>query len=266
MIERAPTAFQAHPLDALRTRLAALPPLWPSACAVCHRRGEPGVDFCRACRGHLPGLHVRDGRGDIVETLCGRCGRWWPGELPGAVCAPCAARSPPFARTVVPWRYDFPLDGLIRRMKYRDERVLARVFGTLLAREACRTDGLPETRADLPDLVLGVPSSRARREGGFDHAAALARWCAREIGLPDRSALAERIVDTGRLAGLSRAAREDRIRGAFRADPRVHGRRVAIVDDVLTSGATAGELARELYDTGAVSVELWVLARTPATG
>lgn len=222
------------------------------------------MDLCRACRGHLPGLHARDERGNIVETLCRRCGRRSIGELPGALCAACAARPSPFARTVVPWRYDFPLDGLIRRMKYRDERVLARVFGTLLAREAVRTDEPSRTRIDPPDLVLGVPSSRARREGGFDHAAALARWCARESGLPDRSALAERIVDTGRLAGLSRAAREDRIRGAFRADPRVRGQRVAIVDDILTSGATAGELARELYDTGADSVELWVLARTPA--
>ena len=236
--------------------------LWPSVCVVCHRRGEPGLDLCRTCRAHLPGPCIRDRRGDVLETLCRHCGRWCAGGLPEAGCAACAARPSPFARLVAPWRYDFPIDGLIQRMKYRDERVLARVLGTALAREAYR-EGAAAT-AGPPECVIGVPSGRARRERGFDHAAALARWCARELGLTGESALAERIVDTGRLAGLSRAARHDRIRGAFRADARVRGRRVAIVDDVLTSGATATELARELYDTGAASVELWVLARTPA--
>lgn len=197
----------------------------------------------------------------IVETLCRQCGERFAGCLPGGSCAVCAVHTSAFARLVVPWRYEFPLDQLIRHMKYRDERVLARVFGTLLAREA---RGDFASAHPLPDCLLAVPSRAARRERGFDHAAALAHWCARELALPDRSALAARIVDTGALAGLSRAARQDRVRGAFRVDGAVYGQRVAIVDDVLTSGATATELARELYDTGAASVELWVLARTPA--
>lgn len=231
--------------------------LWPSVCVLCRRAGARDIDLCDACLACLPRLA---GGGD---ALCARCGERLHGRhaVSGAeVCGSCAARSSPFSRLVVPWRYDFPLDRLIARMKYHDERVLARVFGTALAREACRD--LPATRR--PDVLLAVPSRAARRDSGFDHAAALARWCARECRLVDASGLATRIVDTGSLAGLSRAERADRIRGAFRADARVADLRIAIVDDVLTSGATAGELARELYDTGAAAVELWVLARTPA--
>ena len=221
---------------------------WPPACVVCHRAGSAGLDLCRGCRACLPALVDADGR------LCPHCGEL-VAETAGD-CAACATRLSPFARLVVPWRYAFPLDGLIRQMKYREERVLARVLGTLLAREAA---GPP-----LPDLLVAVPSRSVRREAGFDHAAALARWCARELAVGDGSALATRVLDTGALAGLSRAARQERIRGAFRVDEAVAGRHVAIVDDVLTSGATSTELARELYDTGAASVELWVLARTPA--
>jgi len=223
--------------------------VWPSACVVCHRAGAPGIDLCDACLECFPPLVDADG------AVCARCGE--PG--PASPCRPCAARLSPFARLVVPWRFAFPLDGIIRLMKYRERRVYARVLGTALAREARRDPAVV-----LPDLLIAVPSRAARREAGFDHAAALARWCARELDVPDASAFATRTVDTGSLAGLSRAARQDRIRGAFRVDGRVAGRHVAIVDDVLTTGATAGELARELYDTGAASVELWVLARTPA--
>lgn len=229
--------------------------LWSPTCVVCHRAGAPGIDLCDACRACLPRLAGADG------ALCPRCGERDPGRGEGEapVCSRCAARPSPFDRLVVPWRYDFPLDRLIHRMKYRDERVLARVLGTALAREARRSPG-----ARPPDALVAVPSRAGRRASGFDHAAALARWCARELRVPDASGLAARIVDTGSLAGLSRAERSLRIRGAFRVDGRVAGRRLAIVDDVLTSGATSGELARELYDTGAASVELWTLARTPA--
>ena len=227
--------------------------LWPPTCVICRRAGEPGIDLCRSCLDELPRLAGPDG------ALCPRCGEWLGGGRGTAVCRHCAGRPSPFARLVVPWRYAFPLDALIGRMKYRDERVLARVLGTALAREAARVPA-----AVRPELLVAVPSRAERRESGFDHAASLTRWCAREARVPDGSSLARRIVDTGALAGLSRAARADRIRGAFRVDDRVAGRRIAIVDDVLTSGATAGELARELYDTCAASVELWVLARTPA--
>jgi ComF family protein len=159
----------------------------------------------------------------------------------------------------VPFRYAWPVDCLIHQLKYRKQGNHARVLGVLLARMAA--DSSPR----LPDILLPVPMHSARlRERGFNHAADIARWCGSELHVEVRASWASRILDTGALAGLSRAEREHRIRGAFAVSERVAGLRIAIVDDVLTTGATASELARELYDTGAAEVELWVIARTAA--
>ena len=103
------------------------------------------------------------------------------------------------------------------------------------------------------------------RERGFNQAQDIARWCGQVLGIGVQAGWVSRIVDTGALAGLSRMERQHRILGAFRANDALAGRRVAIIDDVLTTGASARELAREIYDSGADSVEVWVLARTSSS-
>ena len=116
----------------------------------------------------------------------------------------------------------------------------------------------------MPDCIVPVPMHRSRlRQRGFNQAAELAHWCARELDLMSLPDSAARIADTGSLASLSRAERQLCIRGAFSVDANLADQHVAIVDDVLTTGATSGELARELYDTGVAEVSLWVIARTP---
>ncbi|MBX2882856.1 MAG: ComF family protein [Granulosicoccus sp.] len=162
-------------------------------------------------------------------------------------------------RIIAPYRYVFPMDRLIQRMKYQGDRRLGRVLGSLLARHvATELDS-----AELPDILIPVPLHSSRlATRGFNQAREIAHWCARELQLPAASDGVRRIVDTDSLAGLTRAERQHRILGAFRASSEVADRRIAIIDDVLTTGSTARELARELYDSGALSVEAWVLART----
>ncbi len=235
-------------------------------CAVCGRRGLAGLDLCGGCLSWLP---VLVDRARPRTTPCLGCGEPTGGTGPWPICRDCASAPPAFARTVAPYRYAWPLDKLVRRWKGDGDRVYGRVFGTLLGRAVAS----PSAATDAPfrrpgdagaELVLAVPSHPRRTAGrGFDHTADLARWTARTVGLPVVRA-ARRVEDTGSLAELSRAERALRIRGAFAVDAALAGRRLAIVDDVLTSGATARELARECYDTGAASVELWTLARTPA--
>lgn len=248
---------------------------WPAYCFVCSSRSAHGLDLCAACLAHFPGLICRDvvqSAGEFAfrqgefraptcgySTLCVQCGHCWPGSEPRHVCPLCASRTSPFARIVVPFRYAWPVDRLIHQLKYQQRRNHARVLGVLLARQA--TVSAPR----LPDMLLPVPMHSARlRERGFNQAADIARWCGRELNVRVQKNRASRILDTGALVGLSRAEREHRIRGAFTVSERVAGQRIAIVDDVLTTGATASELARELYDTGAAEVELWVIARTAA--
>lgn len=238
---------------------------WLTCCALCGRALDPRrdrfahADLCDPCRGWLPPLD-RPG----VDRVCVRCGR--VGRLfvsaPSVSCPRCPQTPPLYDHIVSAVRYDWPVDRLIGDLKYRDRRRLATPLGAVLA-AAVRDDPTRHGRP-YPELLLPVPPHRSRwRQRGYDHARDLAGRCARELGLATRHDLLERTVDTGSQTSRSSAEREFAIHGAFTADARLVDRHVAIVDDVLTSGATVRELARELYDTGAASVEVWTLARTP---
>ena len=254
-----------------------------SYCTICSRKAPQGIDLCAACEAQLTPLRHVDNVG-TATLLCVTCGGVEPlpaeahsspssiAALPSGIpdpihdisgahfeCQRCR-HSPAFlTRIIAPYRYEFPLDRLIQRMKYGNQRQLARVLGTLLARRVQSS----VNRRDFPDVLIPVPMHENRQlQRGFNQASDIARWCALELHLPFADRGASRIADTDSLAGLSRAERQHAILGAFRSSAQVTDQRIAIIDDVLTTGSTARELARELYDTGARSVELWVLART----
>lgn len=231
-------------------------------CAICARAGGNDLDLCDDCESLLHRCVIEDPSG-YVYGLCLGCGAELAGPDSELCCTECDGSTAPFTRIVAPYRYEFPFDRLIQSLKYRDQRVLGRVFGTLLAR-AVRLRAT--AGGALPTQLIPVPLHASRlRERGYNQSADIARWCAYELGIESRSRAASREYDTGSLAGLTRAERQHRILGAFRAQAQVADRHVAIVDDVLTTGSTGRELARELYDTGAASVELWVLARTSSS-
>ena len=240
-------------------------------CALCARAGQPGVDLCDSCQQHFKASrhHFRCGQ---ASRLCVGCGQEVPldsvhfDEPVGKICQSaeffCSScrhkNSPVFSYIVAPYRYAFPLDRLIKRVKYAGDRQLTRVLGHLLAtavgRGACDRD---------IDMLIPMPLHHSRlAERGFNQAQDIAHWCGSVLGIAVNAQMVQRIEATGSLAGLNRQERSLRILGVFRASESVAGFRVAIVDDVMTTGASAAELARELYDSGALSVELWVLART----
>jgi len=198
-----------------------------------------------------------------MSSVCLQCGFVWSDARRRSECAHCVNYRTAFCRVISPYRYDFPIDGIIQRLKYQKNLPVGRLLGGLLANEVVsRLD-----RADYPDVLVPVPMPMARyRQRGYNHAAEIARWCGRELGIASWPQSVERRVDTGSLVGLSRAERALHIRGSFRATQDLLGLTVAIVDDVLTTGATAGELATELLDSGVKEVQLWVVARTPAIG
>jgi len=193
--------------------------------------------------------------------VCLRCGQLWYLTAELSSCVLCVKNRTPFERIVSPYRYDFPVDCLIGRLKYKNHLPTGRLLGQLLAAEVCKQT---ETDQKLPDIVVPVPISLDRyRQRGFNQSDEIARWCAKKLRIKVDSSACGRRMDTGSLAGLSRADRAMNIRGAFWAAPSLANQRIAIVDDVLTTGATAGEFATELLDMGAQAVELWVVARTP---
>jgi len=223
-------------------------------CLLCDEPAEAELPLCSGCEVELPWLGAHC-------TVCAL-------PLPAAnlVCGACQARPPAFARVEAPWRYAFPIDSLIARFKHQARWPLGRLLGELLARhlQHAFAEGLPR-----PDALLPVPLAERRlRRRGFNQAEMLASWLAGPLGLQVDGQLLRRSHDTPAQQGLDAAARRRNLRGAFAlSDPRaLAGRHLALVDDVLTTGATAEALARLLRDAGAARVDVYCLARTPAPG
>jgi ComF family protein len=208
-------------------------------CLLCG--GASGRELlCAGCCADLPAL----------PESCPRCALPSRGGQP---CGACLARPPHFDRTIAVWRYEFPCDQLIHALKYRARLPLAAFFARALA---ARTDrGV--------DLVLPMPLHRARlAERGFNPSVEIARELARLTGNALATAGARRLRPTRPQAQLAFGERAANVRGAFACAADVRGRRVAVVDDVMTTGATLEELARVLKAAGVEAVENWVVART----
>lgn len=232
---------------------SALDVLYPRVCLVCYA-GLSGTDrgyLCGACERALP---------RFGPEACPKCGQGLgPGAVVEARCADCRGRALAFDGAVAVGPYRDQLRELVLLLKFGGERVLADELGRLLAGRAAA-----DPRAAEAEVVAPVPlHARTERRRGYNQAALLAEALARRLGKPvDPRALAK-VRHTDPQAMLDAPMRAANIAGAFaapRAD-RVAGRRVLLVDDVLTTGATASEAARTLKQAGATSVLVAVVAR-----
>lgn len=214
----------------------------PPVCQLC---GDPGVgpEICLGCYRDLPRAR------HPCPTCAGPC------SLPGP-CADCINRPPAYDRVAAPFIYGFPVDRMIRRLKYRGRLPHARLLGELLGHAVRRLEAPPA-------VVVPVPLHRRRlRQRGFNQAREIAAAVARVASLPLRDRLCIRRLDTPPLWSLDPPRRRSQLKQAFECnDTPPH--RVAIVDDVLTTGATVTALTRALKRAGARYVEVWAVARSP---
>lgn len=218
-------------------------------CAVCRDWGRDSV--CSACVERFASPVAR----------CQRCGLRTATRVPA--CGACLADPPPFDACVVALDYAFPWDRLIADFKFNGRVELAATLARRML-QAIRHDGRPP-----PAWVLPVPLAPQRlAERGYNQAWELARQVARRLGLRADAGRLQRPIDGVHQAGLPLAQRQRSLHGAFMPNPArregLRGSRVALVDDVMTSGATLAEAAAALRRAGAAWVEAWVLARTPA--
>ncbi|WP_239482866.1 ComF family protein [Paraburkholderia sp. C35] len=213
------------------------------------------------------------------RTLCGFCDAAWWNEarlrcmvcaMPlsgfrraGAMhyrCGNCLATPPAFDATVALADYRAPLDALAVGLKFRARLALAHEFARRLAWAA--QDALDEH--DHPDVVAPVPLSARRLAGrGYNQAWEIARPCAKALGVRSDATLVHRVIDTAPQSKLDLDARRQNVGRAFEVARPVHGLHVAVVDDVMTTGATLDALARTLKAAGARRVTNLVALRTP---
>lgn len=207
-----------------------------------------GSPICEVCIHELPSL----------PAVCPTCALPSPS---GAVCGACIAHPPPFERTHAVWRYTFPLDRLVLALKFHARLSIAPFLaGRLAARfRESRTGNAPDL------VVLPMPLHRKRlAERGFNQSVEIARPLARLLGCRLQVGGVTRTRSTVSQTELDLRDRRRNVRGAFRCDIDLAGLRVAVVDDVMTTGATLDELARVLKRAGAAEVVNLVVARAYA--
>jgi ComF family protein len=222
---------------------------WPRPCVLCGQWDRQGL--CGDCQQRFLAPVAR----------CPCCALPTPA---GERCGACLRQPPPFDRCIALADYGFPWDRLITRFKFEQQPELAAVLAPALLAAVQQPGAAPPVQAVLP-----VPLSAARlAERGYNQAWELARRVAAGLGLPAEADWLQRLRDTPHQVGLSRAARERNLRDAMWVTPAgqrgAAGRHLALVDDVLTTGVTAAAAAQALRAAGAASVQVWVIARTPA--
>jgi ComF family protein len=190
---------------------------------------------------------------------CARCALPLPTLVPR--CAACEREPVPFAAAIAAVDYVFPWADVVADFKQHQALDHAQLFAQMIVQAAQR-----EHRE--VDLVVPMPTSATRlRERGFNPAWELTRRVARALHIDTRTGVLQRLIDTPPQRGLDREQRRANVRGAFSVVPheawRLQGKRIALVDDVMTTCATAAEATRVMLAAGARSVDVWVLARTP---
>jgi ComF family protein len=212
---------------------ALLPPL----CCLCGASGQPpDLDLCDVCATLLP---VRDSGAGSMPTVEGNT----------------------VVRTLFHFKYEYPVDHFIRAMKFRGERVFARVLGELLAREH-RSRGW-----EPPECIVPMPLHLARlRERGFNQALEIARFAAASLGIRIESGSLVRRIATQEQSGLTLAARRRNVQRAFEVVRPLPYGRIALLDDVVTTGSTATAAIEALVSAGAREIELWAIARVEKSG
>jgi ComF family protein len=223
----------------------------PSLCAVCRSWGTQAL--CTACVERFASPVPR----------CERCALQVPHGV--RICGACLVDPPAFDGAVAGVDYAHPWSALITQFKFHAMLDLGEALSSLL-RSAQERAASP-----VPQLLLPVPLSTQRlRERGFNQAWELTRSVARALHTEADAHLLLRVRDTPHQLALPPEQRAANVRGAFAVEPlrraELAGRSVAVIDDVLTTGATFAEIARVLKQAGASRVEAWALARTPRPG
>jgi len=217
----------------------------PLRCLLCGAAGANGIDLCADCAAELP----------RNRSCCARCAL--PLAVPAELCGECLRHEPPWDAAWAPLRYGWPLDRLESLYKFSGDLAAGRVLSAMWQRES--------RPVELPEVLLCVPLHRSRlRQRGYNQALELARPLAHALHVPLRRDVLQRQRRTDAQTELDAVSRRRNVRGAFALrEDAVLPAHVAILDDVMTTGATLAECARVVRRAGVKRVDVWALARAP---
>ena len=217
-------------------------------CILCADPAQTDLDLCSSCCAELP----------LLNHACQRCAL--PLTTPSEpLCGECLQSPPPFSRCHASWLFHPPIAQLISGFKYN--RQLS--YGHTLAKISSKYIVSAYNTQPLPDLIIPTPMHWLRHlRRGHNHSELLAQHYAKHLRLPLTHAV-KRSKPTPPQQTLNAQQRKQNLRGAFSVSNQVKDKRIALVDDVMTTGATATEISRCLLRAGASEVHIWCLARTP---
>lgn len=225
--------------------------LLKQTCLLCasHEGGNPGL--CDACLQSLP-WHTC--------PQCPQCGLL----SDGLVCGSCLDASPSFDATYALFTYDYPLDRLLQHYKYKESLHLANTFASLfIDKKLSKPLAIQQNTNPKMDLILPMPMHSARlKQRGFNQALEITRLISKNMQIKLDYTSCQRTKLTPPQASLPLKERIKNIHGVFNCRQNLQGLNIAIVDDVMTTGASLNELAKTLKQAGAAHVECWVIART----
>jgi ComF family protein len=222
----------------------------PGCCVLCRTRTGRELDLCEACELDLPWL----------SQTCPYCSL--PVRKAATTCRDCELQPPPFSTVISAFEYRFPVSRMIHCFKENRGLAEGRVLTELLFRRQQKLRQLTET--DDTVLLAPVPAYPAtRRRRGFNQAEEIARTLAARLGLSVHDSLLRRHEQRPAQKQLTRQQRASNLRGVFSCVADLRGRRILLVDDVITTTATLREISRVLIQAGADDVIGIALARTP---
>lgn len=230
----------------LKSKTSLFARMMPQDCQLCGTAASATI--CTACVRDLP-FRLRQGC-----TCCGQMGD--EQSLEGETCGDCLAVPPKFDVTQSAFLYAFPLDKLMQSFKFNANLALLDLFVDHFV------STLKNNVATMPDVIIPMPLAKKRlATRGFNQSALLAREIGKRLNVKVESHGLLRVRETPPQAGLNRSARLKNMKGAFDCAQNLSGLRIALVDDVMTTGATMSDAARALKKQGAAIVDAWVIAR-----
>nr|WP_119631676.1 ComF family protein [Methylocaldum marinum] len=218
--------------------------LFPPTCLLCGDPGADGLDLCPDCISSLP----------YNTIACPRCAMPLESTV-SRICGACQKTPPIFQSAFALFRYEEPIRHLIHSLKFGARYPCGRLLGSLMAEKLAAIQ-------EKPDAIVPVPLHPGRyRKRGFNQAVEIARTVSRRLDISLDLDSCRRIRATPAQAELPARQRRTNLRNAFSIDAAIEHRHVAVLDDVITTGATVKEMAAALHRAGVARVDVWACAR-----